>query len=261
MCCCYVILKLYFYSVGARWVHDGCTVGKWWVTRMFDTIQKVESEDPSVQAAATAINYKSAIMQIPNGLLAISDSLQRMARVGETALACTWKMTWRDVLASWGKTAQKRVTAATFFHYFPGETDSVYSNKLKMLMKDQFRYNSTHHKFGVHYERGFCYQPAFVEALKAKENKLTFQYYPWELLDVLRYTYRTTGIGLNQAPTSDVTHTMSMDRNGRPVFWAAANMVGKKAIDKMICKRQTNELRIMLGELTLFCHLLILLWE
>ena len=131
------------------------STNKWWVTRMFDTIQKVEPGDPSVQAASRAIDYMSAIMQIPNGLLATSDSLQRMARVGETALACTWKMTWRDVLPSWALSNRQRVSAATFFHYYPGNVDSVYSHKLKMLMKEQFQHKATHHKFGTHYERGF----------------------------------------------------------------------------------------------------------
>ena len=53
----------------------------WWITRVMDAAPFKDSEDASSRAQALVASLFDAIVQIPFGLLALGDTLQRMMRV------------------------------------------------------------------------------------------------------------------------------------------------------------------------------------
>ena len=103
-------------------------------------------------------------------------------------------------------------------------------------------------------ERSVSIKQPFIQASIDSEDHHCFQFYPWELLDNMQTTYRTTGISLNQPPTIDISETVTLSEHGHPVYWANANAAGLPALREMIRNRQTNELSSIIKEVGSHCN-------
>ena len=84
-------------------------------------------------------------------------------------------------------------------------------------------------------------------------------YYPWELLDVVKNTYRSTGI--ETPPTIDIKGTVSLSARGTPEWWTMGNAIGLPALHEMINSRHSSELSGVIAEVNLLCHLLVHRWR
>ena len=153
------------------------------------------------------------------------------------------------------------MTAARIFIKHGDDYTSMFGHKLINIMKHLFAFNATHEVFPKHRERHVAFKPEFLDALHAKADAGILSYYPWELLDVIQSTYRSTGISLDQPPTILTQDTISLDADGTPEWWTMGNVIGIKGLHTMIAAGHTNELCAVIAEVNLSCHLLIHLWK
>ena len=229
----------------------------WWVVRLLDSAPCKESVDASSRARNKVSEFFDAIRQIPYGLMALADTLQRIAKVAETHVACTWSLSWRDWLAAWGKYNERRVITAKFFSKHGDEYTCAYGHKLIDIMKHVFGFNSTHYTFPRDNQRKLCYKQEFVDALLVEKDSGMLSYYPWELLDITKATYRSTGTSLDSPPTIIIKDTVTLDKNGVPEWWTMGNVIGEKTLHAMITAGHTNEISVVIAEVSLMCHLLV----
>ena len=216
-----------------------------------------ESVDASSKTHARVSSFFDAIRQIPFRLMAIADTLQRIAKVAETHVAYTWTLSWRDWLAAWGRYNERRVITAKFFAKVNNDYTSLYGHRVIDIMKHLFGFNSTHYVYPRDNQRKLCYKPEFIDALIAKRDSGMLSYYAWELLDITKSTYRSTGTSLDSPPTIIVKDTITLDASGVPEWWTMGNVIGEKTLHAMIASGHTNQLSVVIAEVSLMCHLLV----
>ena len=71
-----------------------------------------------------------------------------------------------------------------------------------------------------------------MKEIKKQSNDSVLSYYPWEVLGVVKSTYKSTGISLEPPPTIDIHDTVTLTARGNQEWWSKGNDIGLPACMK-----------------------------